>query len=380
MVRLAARVAVVATLLAAAGPASARPVGLRFAVPAGHVERATLVLRVAHGSRSGVVVRDAIGHRVAGQRGPLRRGRVLWLDVTRALRGAPVLALSLSPSGRDRLAFASGARRPRLVPQVTPAAPPPGPVVPATETAPPPSPAADPHPVVLAPPPPPAPAPAPAEPDGRQQALLDMLGDVTTADGRRYAAIDDRALPLDGLKIIESAPGQYVGIYHALDAGMFRLKVATSRDLLNWRWRADLDTQAAQGAIAKAADGSYVVVYEKSSGDRVQLRFRSYDSLEQLLAGKQSREFTAPLTLAPTAEGTPNIESVDQDTITIGFHYYRDALVDRQAQGTLTGFGSWSAQAAPELDELFAPFAVHGNIGDRDWFELDGHAYALQEA
>ncbi|HEX6711871.1 MAG TPA: hypothetical protein VF066_00755, partial [Thermoleophilaceae bacterium] len=200
--------------------------------------------------------------------------------------------------------------------------------------------------------------PAPPEPDPTQRAVIDLLGDVTKADGVRYGAVDDRALPLDGLEIVESAPGAYVGIYHSLDAGMFRLKVATSRDLLNWHWRADLDTSAAQGTIARAADGSYVVAYEKSAPNEVRLRFRGYDSLEALLTGAYSHEFTAPRTLAPTAEGTPNIESVDGMKVTLGFHYYRNADVDRQARGVLTDFSSWSAEAAPDLDALFEPFPI----------------------
>jgi hypothetical protein len=226
----------------------------------------------------------------------------------------------------------------------------------------------------------------PPAPDATQRGVIDLLSDVTNADGHRYAAVDDRALPLDGLKIIESAPGSYVGVYHSLDAGVFRLKVATSRDLLNWHWRADLDRSAAQGAIAKAPDGSYVVAYEKAWPGEVGLRFRAYDSLDQLLAGVHAREFTAPRLLAPTAEGTPNIEQVELgpaaggSRITVGFHYYRDASVDRQARGTLTDFSSWTAEAAPELDAMFAPFEVAGNIGDRDWFELNGHGYAVQEA
>jgi hypothetical protein len=253
--------------------------------------------------------------------------------------------------------------------------------LPAGEPDPVPSPSQDPG-----PPDPVVVTPTPPDPDASQRAVIDLLRDVTSADGHRYAAVDDRALPLDGLKIIESAPGSYVGIYHALDAGLFRLKIATSRDLLNWRWRADLDTAAAQGAVAKAADGSYVVAYEKSSPGEVRLRFRGYDSLDHLLAGAYDREFTAPRLLAPTAEGTPSIETVDLgpatggSTITVGFHYYRDALVDRQARGTLTDFSSWSAVAAPERDAMFAPFEVNGNIGDRDWFELHGHSYAVQEA
>ncbi|HEX6713850.1 MAG TPA: hypothetical protein VF066_10705, partial [Thermoleophilaceae bacterium] len=60
--------------------ASARPVRLRFAVPAGYVERATLVMRVTRSTRSGVVV-EARHRRVAFERGPIRRGRVLRLDV-----------------------------------------------------------------------------------------------------------------------------------------------------------------------------------------------------------------------------------------------------------------------------------------------------------
>ena len=56
--------------------------------------------------------------------------------------------------------------------------------------------------------------------------------------------------------------------------------------------------------------------------------------------------FDIPQTLSPCAEGTPNIFSVTDNVIDIGFHFYDNCIVDRQARGTLTDFNVW--QAAPE--------------------------------
>src|SRR5205814_1516095 len=83
-----------------------------------------------------------------------------------------------------------------------------------------------------------------------------------------------------------------------------------------------------------------------------------------------AREFTAPLTLSPTAEGTPSIVSADDSRIVLGFHYYREEIVDREAEGVLTDFTTWRAAPAPALDAEFAPFGIAGNIGDRDPFTV----------
>jgi len=86
--------------------------------------------------------------------------------------------------------------------------------------------------------------------------------------------------------------------------------------------------------------GSVIVAYEKtllldllSRGDipaalagtlsildgplnRIRLRFRFYRSVDALLDGDFSRQFTAPRTLSPTAEGTPSITKATTSTTT----------------------------------------------------------------
>src|SRR5205085_704567 len=142
------------------------------------------------------------------------------------------------------------------------------------------------------------------------------------------------------------------------------LQLATSDDLLHWTHRADVDTGAAQGTIAPLGPTAWVVGYEKRLGDGIHLRFRDYANESDLLAGHYEREFTAPLTLSPTAEGTPSIVSADDSRIVIGFHYYRNSIADREAEGVLTDFTTWRSAPVPTLDAEFARFGITGNIGD----------------
>lgn len=77
------------------------------------------------------------------------------------------------------------------------------------------------------------------------------------------------------------------------------------------------------------------------------------------MAGQASRSFDAPHTLVPTrkyAEGTPNIYvvSADRSHIDVGFHYFRQGKVDRQARGVLTGFADWSTRREPQIDQAIA--------------------------
>ena len=98
-------------------------------------------------------------------------------------------------------------------------------------------------------------------------------------------------------------------MYHSLIGASFRLRLAVSDDLLAWHHEVDLDDGAAQGTIA-AFGGGWVVAYEKRLADGIHIRVRSYASEDDLLAGRYDQQFTAPLTLSPSAEGTPSITSV----------------------------------------------------------------------
>jgi hypothetical protein len=136
--------------------------------------------------------------------------------------------------------------------------------------------------------------------------------------------------------------------------------------------------------------------------NRIRVRFRYHRSVDALLAGQLSRQFTAPRTLSPTAEGTPSITNatlrgglVSQSRIEVGLHYYADLDhdgtpdLDRSATAVLTDFRTWEARPNAVMDAAFAGLRTfhqgfsappRGSIGDRDQIILDGVRLDLQEA
>lgn len=243
--------------------------------------------------------------------------------------------------------------------------------------------------------------------------------DVAGATAHRYGARDDRGATLDGLKVVQAWP-RYVGVYHAPGATSFDLQVATSTDLMTWTRRVTLDTDASQGTIAALPGGGYLVAYEKAfTADvaplvrlpaeldvingligRVRLRFRFYPTLDRLLAGRHARQFTAPRTVALTAEGTPDISAVNfskpgRSRIEVGLHHFADTNgdgfpdADRQGAGVLENFAAWSDATTPTVDaaflnarELHPGFTTppSGSIGDRDPIALGAAHLVLHEA
>lgn len=210
--------------------------------------------------------------------------------------------------------------------------------------------------------------------------MLALIGDVTQATAFRYAATDDRGIRLDGLDVAGDGQGGYVGVYHALVGDVLVLCLARSADLLTWTWERDLEVGAAQGTLARQVDGVWVAAYEKTLRDGVHLQFRRYPSLDTLLSGAPDREFTAPLTLAPTAEGTPDIVVATPAEIRVGLHYYREAQVDRQASGVLSDWSRWRVEDEPELNAAFDALGVRGNVGDRDRITFGGQRFVVHEA
>ncbi len=224
-------------------------------------------------------------------------------------------------------------------------------------------------------------------------ALVTMLQDVSTADGRRYSAVDDQNVGLDTLKIIPNPEGGYLGVYHHLLNSVFQVRLATSTDLLTWHFVTTLQTVASQPTIASLSDGGFVVAFEKEAGGTYCggsgscLGFRHYASLEALLAGASDRFLVVNRTLSFCNEGTPNIYAatlqpdITHSIINVGFHYNSGCNMDRQAIGTLTNFASWKTQADANVNTLFTNLGtIGGNVGDRDSFFYQGHAYSLIEA
>jgi hypothetical protein len=247
--------------------------------------------------------------------------------------------------------------------------------------------------------------------------------DRTTA--HRYGARDDRGAPLEGLKVVQVGD-RYIGVYHSPGGGRFNVHVATSNDLIAWTRRRTLDEDASQPTISVQPGGSLIVAYEKTTLldllprpalperlagpldilddplNRIRIRFRFYRSVDALLDNQFSRQFTAPRTLSPTAEGTPNITKailrrglISRSRIEVGMHYFADVDhngtpdLDRLATAVLTDFKTWEVRAQPELDnDLLKLKTFHqgfsapprGSIGDRDQIIFDGVRLELQEA
>ena len=219
------------------------------------------------------------------------------------------------------------------------------------------------------------------------QMLLSILQDVSSASGYRYNAKDDQGVGLKCLKIIEDGRGTYLAVYHDDINGVRNIRLAKSSDLLDWLFVATLEQSASQATIAKLNDGGYLVSYEKeTSNDGNHIAFRYYKDYGSLSRGSHSYQYDAPRTLAPTAEGTPNIYSVvlspdiKHSTIKVGFHYYWNQDVDRQAVGILSNFNSWVSYSDTNLNTLFTTLGIiGGNIGDRDSFVYHGQRYNIHE-
>lgn len=210
---------------------------------------------------------------------------------------------------------------------------------------------------------------AAAASDSARAILRGYIENVTGADGKVYAAKDNTGKTMDCLKIIANPAGGYIGVYHTMIADTFRTSVASSADLLHWTWIRELAGSntggASQPTIAATADGGFVMVWEQEPSNH--LKFSYFNSWGDLKNGKVAKTFEAPHTLSNCAEGTPNIYSASSTSVDVGFHYWSNCDVDRQARGT-TNWKLWSSAPQPQIDNAILVYGVHGNIGDRDGY------------
>lgn len=225
----------------------------------------------------------------------------------------------------------------------------------------------------------------PPAPDSTTARLISLLTNVTNATAHRYRATDDHGRTLDCLKIVELAPGDYLGVYHTLREREFQLHLGRSTNLLHWTHSAVLDQRSSQGALWSGPRGDFLLAYEVNVPKAVLIRLRHYANLDALLHARFDREIDLPRTLAPTAEGTPSFDRVQLNgdlsasRIDLRIHYYREMKVDRAARGTLLGFTNWTARVEPSIERALESHGVRGNIGDRDHIEFSGRRYLVQE-
>ncbi|GAA1039697.1 hypothetical protein GCM10009557_59060 [Virgisporangium ochraceum] len=200
----------------------------------------------------------------------------------------------------------------------------------------------------------------------------DLLTDVT-AGVYRYGVRDDRGVAMDTLKVIGDPAGGYLAVYHSRPRrDAFTVHLARSDDLITWRHHADLDHDASQPTIAALAGQGFLVAVEAGGAGRpAWLRVHHYPTRRALLDARPARTFDAPHTLVPAdryAEGTPHIAyaAPDASVVDLGFHYFRDGVVDRQGAGRLTDLRHWESAADPALDAAVEAWGARGNIGGRD--------------
>ena len=219
--------------------------------------------------------------------------------------------------------------------------------------------------------------------DGARRRLVGLVGNVTHADGHRYNARDHLGHTMDCVKIIKrSDQEQFIGVYHTYIGGIPRVNLAVSDDLFHWTWVRELAYLGSQPTIAVPTDQpqGYIVAWEQEPNNHLEFAF--YASWSQLQAGMPQKTYSVPRSLSRCAEGTPNIYGQPtMISIEVGFHYYDNCVVDRQARAVLKNFNLWvQIRKQPLLDNALLHYGVQGNIGDRDALAtFDGFAFTVIE-
>jgi hypothetical protein len=211
---------------------------------------------------------------------------------------------------------------------------------------------------------------------------INLLERVDQAELAVFGLKDDGGRTMDCLKVAETAPGSYLGVYHTLIDGSFKLQIAESKDLRHWTRTAVLEDHAHQGTIRKWDQG-WLLAWEKDGGEGNWIRVATYATLAYLHAGKPAKVKDLPRSLSKYAEGTPSIFTAfdygrGRSEIRLRFHFYRDGDVDRQAAGVLTDFDRWEEGPVNHANELLGE-TYHGNIGDRDEVATPNGSFELIE-
>ena len=210
--------------------------------------------------------------------------------------------------------------------------------------------------------------------------LLGYVEDVKAATGYRYRATDDHGHTMDTAKIIETGEtGELAAVYHWWDESIngFRVSLATSSNLLDWKWRVNLGDHVSQPTIKAASDGGYVVAYDSDIG--LHLKFAYFRTWDDLLHAKAAKAFDAERQLPGCAEGTANLYTASSTRVEFGLHFFAGCESDRQARGT-TDWTSWTASEQLLLNRAALLQGYHGSIGDRDVINFEGHEFTFLEA
>ena len=215
--------------------------------------------------------------------------------------------------------------------------------------------------------------------------LIDKLNNVKGAKIAIHNLKDDGGRTMDTLKVLKLNSTSYLGIYHTLVNGVFQLQVAKSSDLKKWTRIAELGGHSHQGDIKRMGSGFLVANEQDIQGQGNNIRLRYYKSLNKLKANQPEYDKSIPRTFSQAAEGTPNIRSIvgtdpAQSVILIGFHYWKDQIVDRLATGVLSNFSQWKPWIDVIANQAIESMKFEGNIGGRYAFSWKNATWFIQEA
>jgi hypothetical protein len=213
----------------------------------------------------------------------------------------------------------------------------------------------------------------------------------------RYNAVDSKNYRLDAIKIIENPNGGYLGIYHFDPGGIYQVMLANSTDLLHWVYIETIEQNASMPTIAETTNGAFIVGFDKHINGSHSLGFHYYPNVTSLLEHSPELNFTVPHTLGNSSglEGTPNFYSatiIESEllSICVGFHYNngtKDNLGwDRVAIGSLNitlnppRYQGWEVKPFEQYNKKIEQLDVKGHIGDRDYGQIFGRNFTLQEA
>jgi hypothetical protein len=223
-------------------------------------------------------------------------------------------------------------------------------------------------------------APLGAASDGARARLKGFLENVTQADGWRYGAADDAGHTMDTAKIVDDPAGGFIAVYHTLVNGQFKVNLGTSTDLLQWHWVRELagsNTGSASQPTILQTGNAFVMAWEQEPRNHVKLVY--FNSRDDLMRGAVAKSYDAPMVLSPCANGTPNLYRASSSSVDVGFHYFANCDVDRQARAT-SNWSSWSASAQGNFDNALLYWGVAGNIGGRDgYLAYGGYLFGLIE-
>jgi hypothetical protein len=142
--------------------------------------------------------------------------------------------------------------------------------------------------------------------DGPRAALRSIVENVNTADGKTYNAKDNTGKTMDCLKIIANPAGGYIGVYHTMIGGTFKVNLASSTDVLHWTWIREFAGSNNGGASqpdVKATGNAFIMVWEQEPSNH--LKFSYFNSWTDLKNGAVAKTFEAPHTLSTCAEVRP---------------------------------------------------------------------------